>query len=338
MRSPYAGAPRTGGPYDAAMRPGPTEIATDIGADELALWQRLRRRAALSSLGIASLLAASKLVVAIASGSVSVLSSLADSLADVAGSGLTAWTVVLAHRPADEDHRYGHGRAEALSSLVQAALIAASGVFIAYVGVERLFDPTPLRHTGWALGVMALSIVGSLAVLAIQRSTLRRVRSIAIEADSAHYRGDVLGNLAVVAALLVAGRPGLSWVDPVVGAVLAVVLFGSSWRILRGSIDELMDRELPDDERARVADVIAADPDARDFHDLRTRRLGLGAHIELHLELDGHLDLVSAHEITDRVEAALKDAFPASEVTIHTEPHGLEDERLDDVISADPRD
>jgi len=304
--------------------------------DDLVLWQRLRRRAALSSIGIAGLLALTKLLAAIASGSVSVLSSLADSLADVAGSGLTAWTVVLAHRPADEEHRYGHGRAEALSSLVQAALVAASGVFIGYVGFERAIDPQPLRHTGWALAVMGLSIVGSVAVLAIHRSTLRRVRSIAIEADSAHYRGDVLANLAVVAALLVAGRPGLAWVDPAVGVLLAAVLLGTSWRIARRSVDELMDRELPDDERQRVAEVVEADPEARGFHDLRTRRLGLGAHIELHLELDGHLDLVAAHEITDRVEAALKDAFPASEVTIHTEPHGLEDDRLDDAISPDP--
>ncbi|MEL6715738.1 MAG: cation diffusion facilitator family transporter, partial [Planctomycetota bacterium] len=301
-----------------------------------ALWRKLRRRAAMTSLGIATLLATAKIVGAFVTGSVGVLSSLADSLADVAASGLTFWTVELAHRPADEDHRYGHGRAEALSSLVQAALVVASAIFVVYVGVGRLFDPEPLREGRWAIAVMALSVAGSLTIVGVQRATLRRVESVAIEADSLHYKGDVLSNLAIIAGLLVASRPGLGWVDPVIGGLIALYLMVSIGSVARRSIDQLMDRELSEDERARVAAVVEADPDVRGFHDLRTRSLGVSAHIDLHLELDGHLDLVTAHEITDRVERALLTAFPGSSVTIHTEPFGLDDDRLDDRVR-DPR-
>jgi ferrous-iron efflux pump FieF len=183
-----------------------------------------------------------------------------------------------------------------------------------------------------ALAVMALSCVGSASIVAIQAWTLRRVQSLAIQADSLHYKGDLLANVVVIVAILVTQEAGLAWFDPVAGAVIAGYLFFASVAIMRRSTDQLMDRELPGEARDRIAAIVHADPDARGFHDLRTRSLGLGAHIELHLELDGHLDLFEAHEITDRVELAIQGAFARSQVTIHTEPHGLDDERLDDLV------
>lgn len=299
----------------------------------LETWQTLRRRAAWVALGTALFLAGSKLAVGWLSGSVGVLSSLADSLADVAGSALTVWTVRLAHRPADEEHRYGHGRAEALSSLVQAAFVIASAVFILYLGARRLMEPEPLRYTGWAVGVMVLSLVLSLGVIAYQAWTLARVDSLAIEADSLHYKGDALSNLAVIVGIAVAGRGGLAWMDPAVGAGVALYLLAVAVSIFRRSADQLMDAELPEADRARIARIVESDPDVAGQHDLRTRSLGVAPHIELHLELDGGLSLAAAHDITDRVEAALKEAFQGAEVTIHMEPEGLEDERLDDRVS-----
>lgn len=288
----------------------------------------------MTSLCIALVLAATKLVAAFLSGSVAVLSSLADSLADVAASGLALWSVEVAHRPADEEHRFGHGRAEALSSLVQAALVAASGVFVLYAGVTRFIDPVPLEHTRIAVAVMVLSCAGSAVIVAVQAWTLRRVESLAIQADSLHYKGDLLANVSVIVAIIVTERENLPWFDPLIGAAIATYLFIVSIAIMRRSIDQLMDRELPETERERVAQIVEADPDTRGFHDLRTRSLGQGAHIELHLELDGDLDLTRAHDITDRVEQALHAAFPRSQVTIHTEPEGLDDERLDDLVGS----
>ncbi|MEZ5976973.1 MAG: cation diffusion facilitator family transporter [Planctomycetota bacterium] len=296
--------------------------------------QRLRRRAALTSVSVASVLAAAKLVAALLSGSVAVLSSLADSLADIAASSLTLWTVAVAHLPADEEHRFGHGKAEALSALVQAALVGGSGIYVVYAAIQRVVDPQPITYAGVALGVMGLSVVGSIAIVTVQSWVLRRVKSVAIEADSLHYRGDVLSNLAVVAALLVEQWTSWPWLDPIVGTVIAAYLFGAAFKIARESIDLLMDRELSEEERERIFTIVLDDPDTRGMHDLRTRSIGRSPHIELHLELEGHLDLWQAHEVTDRVELALGRAFPGAAVTIHQEPEGLEDERLDDRVRA----
>ncbi len=312
---------------------------TQVSAEE---WQRLRKRAVRTSLYIAAVLAATKLAAAVFSGSVAVLSSLADSLSDVAASGLALWSVEVAHRPADEEHRFGHGRAEALSSLVQAALVAASGVFVLYAGIVRFLEPRELVHTNWAVGAMALSMAGSAWIVAVQTQTLRRVQSLAIRADSLHYKGDLAANAAVIAALLISDLGGLQWFDPLLGALVATYLFFAAISIIRRSVDQLMDRELPDSVREKISRIVEADPDTLGHHDLRTRSLGTGsldsgAHIELHLELDGHLDLTRAHDITDRVEQALHAAFPQSQITIHTEPFGLEDERLDHLMRTESK-
>lgn len=295
----------------------------------------MRRRAALLGVAVAGLLVATKLVAAVVTGSIAVLSSLADSLADLAASGLTLWTVGVAAIPADEDHRFGHGKAEALSSLVQAALLLGAGVFVLILGFERVVDPAPVVRTNLALAVMGLSLVGSLAVVLGQGYVLGRVDSLAIRADREHYRGDALANLAVIVAVVVEGVPGFGWIDPVMGALIAVVLVTSAFGIGRRSVDLLMDRELDDGVRAVIADLVRADPDVRDLHDLRTRSIGRGVHIDLHLELDGELSLRDAHTITDRVEERLWRHFPGAELSIHQEPAGLVDDRLDDRVRAD---
>lgn len=302
-------------------------------APDDARWQALRRRAVLWSIGVATILATAKLVAALLSGSVSVLSSLADSLADMAASGLALWSVSVAHRPADEEHRFGHGKAEALTSLVQAAFVGTSGVFVLYTGITRLLDPRPLEHTALAIGVMVLSMVGSGVVVAVQARVLRQVKSVAIEADSLHYRSDLLANAAVILAILLSGVDGMAWVDPIVGAVIAGYLFVAAASIVRGSIDLLMDKELAGEHRERIERIVLADPDARGMHDLRTRSLGQAAHVELHLELDGRMDLYRAHAICERIWFAIEAEFPGSEITIHTDPAGLEENRLDDRIA-----
>jgi ferrous-iron efflux pump FieF len=296
--------------------------------------QRLRRRAALLGVGVAATLATTKLVAAVLTGSISVLSSLADSLADLVASCLTFWTVGVANSPADEDHRFGHGKAEALSALVQAALLLGAGVFVVVQAIERVLVPTPIARPWLALAVMGLSMLGSLVVVYGQSRALRRVDSLAIEADRSHYTGDALSNLAVILAVWVESTGGWIWVDPLVGVAVATVLVTNALSIGRRSVDLLMDKELADDVRARIESLVRSDPDVRDMHDLRTRSLGTGAHIDFHLELDGDLTLDAAHVVTDRVEQALRVEFPGSEVAIHQEPAGLDDERLDDRVRA----
>jgi len=327
---------RATGPVHRILRDVDPAKAIDplVGpAPDDAQWQALRRRAVRWSIGVAAVLALTKLVASLMSGSVSLLASLADSMADVAASSLALWSVSVAHRPADEEHRFGHGKAEALSSLVQAAFVGTSGVFVLYTGIARLLDPRPIEQTTLAIAVMVVSMFGSGLVVAIQARVLRQVRSIAIEADSLHYRGDLLANASVIVAIVLADHGGQTWADPVVGAAIAGYLFWSALGIVRGSIDLLMDRELSDEARARIEAIVEQDPDAEGVHDLRTRSLGQAAHVELHLELDGHMDLYRAHTITDRIGRAIVAAFPGSEVTIHTDPAGLPEDRLDDRIA-----
>jgi len=290
----------------------------------------LRRRAAVASVGVALILSAAKLAAWLATGSVAILSSLLDSLVDVAASALTLVAVGHAQRPPDRAHRFGHGKAEPLGALAQAAFILGSAAFLSFEAIARLTDPAPIRASGLGIAVMVGAIVLTLGLVAYQHRVIRRTGSLAIDADSVHYRGDLAITLGVIGTLVVAER--YPWVDPVVALAIAGYLVRSAWRIGRASLDVLMDRELPADDRRRIEAIVRADGQVRGLHDLRTRSSGTQAFIELHLELDGALSLAVAHRIADDVECALKEAFPGAEVVVHQEPAGLEDDRLDDRI------
>ncbi|MEQ8966438.1 MAG: cation diffusion facilitator family transporter [Azospirillaceae bacterium] len=292
---------------------------------------RLRRAAALASVAVALTLSAAKLFAWLATGSVTILSSLLDSLVDLAASTLTLLAVTHAQRPPDRSHRYGHGKAEPLGALAQAAFILGSAAFLSFEAIARLAEPAPIAATGIGIAVMVGAIVLTLALVGFQLYVVRTTGSLAIDADSLHYRGDLAIAVGVILTLLVAER--YPWVDPVVAMAIAAYLLHSAWKIGRSSLDVLMDRELPQGDRARIKAIVLADDRVRGLHDLRTRSSGTQAFIELHLELDGALSLAVAHRIADDVEDALKAAFPGAEVAVHQEPAGLEDERLDDRIA-----
>lgn len=290
---------------------------------------RLTRRAATLSVAVAVSLATLKLVAAMLTGSLAVLASVVDSLADVAASAITWLSVRVALRPADPIHRYGHGKAEALSALVQAALVAGSGVFVLIDGVRRLLVPAPIEAPELGFVVMGISLAATVALVLHQRRIVRITRSQAIAADSAHYLSDISTNLAVLLSLALAGPLQMPRADPAIAAGIASWLLAAAWRIGRDAIDTLMDRELDGAERARIEALVRDHPMTRGLHDLRTRSAGRVRFIELHLELDGHLTLSEAHRITDAIEQRLRAAFADAEVVIHQEPVGLADDRLD---------
>lgn len=290
---------------------------------------RLIRRAATLSVMVAVSLASLKLVAAMLTGSLAVLSSVVDSVADIAASAITWLSVRVAQRPADHGHRYGHGKAEALSALVQAALVAGSGLFVLIDGVRRLLVPAPIEAPELGFVVMAISLGATIALVLYQRRVVRIARSQAIAADSAHYLSDISTNIAVLVSLALAGPLQMPRADPAIAAGIAVWLLWTAWRIGRDATDTLMDRELDGAERARIELLVRDHPMTRGLHDLRTRAAGRVRFIELHLELDGHLTLTEAHRVTDAIEQRLRAAFPESEVVIHQEPAGLADDRLD---------
>ncbi|HYD68205.1 cation diffusion facilitator family transporter [Azospirillum sp.] len=294
---------------------------------------RLRQRATYASVGVALTLIVAKLAAYLVTESVSILSSLIDSSTDLMASVVTLLAVRQALRPADSAHRYGHGKAEALAALAQAAFIGGSAAFLAIEAVRRVITPQPVTQGTIGIAVMVLSIVLTAGLVTYQRHVVARTGSVAIGADRLHYAGDLLMNSAVIAALLLTAWTGVSAVDPLFGLGIAAFLLHGARGVAREALNVLMDRELPETERTRIAALVAAHPGAKGMHDLRTRSTGTGVFIELHLELDPTINVVQAHDITDAVEHELRAAFPTAEVIIHQEPAGLVDERLDNRIA-----
>ncbi|MGH8119478.1 MAG: cation diffusion facilitator family transporter [Gammaproteobacteria bacterium] len=284
----------------------------------------LVRTASYASVAIATFLVVIKLVAYLMTHSVSMLASLIDSLLDVAASFVNMVAIRHALVPADKEHRFGHGKAEPLAGLAQSAFIAGSALFLIVESGDRLFNPRVIEHGTVGLAVMVISTVLTIGLVIYQRYVIKKSRSIAIRADSLHYVGDVLVNLAIIAAFALSLF--LDWyiADPLFALGVAAYVLYNAWEIVMVSLDQLMDRELPDEERSRITGIAMSHPDVRNIHELRTRASGYTTFIQMHIEMDPGITLVRAHEISDEVEAELHKAFPISEVIIHEDPLGLE--------------
>jgi ferrous-iron efflux pump FieF len=282
--------------------------------------ERLLRLATTASVATAALLIVVKLVAFVMTDSVSILSTLIDSLLDAAASLVNLIAVRHALVPADREHRFGHGKAEPLAAMGQAAFISGSAIFLLIEAVPRFFTTHTVSHSGIGIGVMLFSIVATLALVTLQRHVVRRTGSLAISADQLHYMGDVLVNGAVIVALLLATQLGWGLADPLFGIAIAGYILYNAWQIAAGAFDMLMDRELPEQERARIRGVIQEHPGVLGIHDLRTRASGPQIFIQCHIELDARQSLLHAHAIADAVEADLRQAFPGAEVIIHQDP------------------
>lgn len=307
--------------------------ASDRARIDRTRMDRLRRRATYASVSVALILILTKLVAYLVTDSVSILSSLIDSSTDLLASLVTLVAVRTALRPPDEKHRYGHGKAEALGALAQGAFIGGSALFLALEAGRRLLHPQPVSEGLTGIAVMLLSIVLTAGLIAFQRHVVAATGSVAVGADRLHYSGDLLMNSAVITAILLTRWTGMAVFDAVFGLGIAAFLLFGARSVGRQALRVLMDRELPDADRARIEALVRAYPGAEGMHDLRTRSTGVGSFIELHLELSPTLTLAAAHEIADRIERQLREAFPNAEVLIHQEPSGLNDERLDNRIA-----
>jgi ferrous-iron efflux pump FieF len=281
---------------------------------------RLLRLATAASVATAVLLIVVKLVAYLLTDSVSILSTLIDSLLDAAASLVNLIAVRHALVPADREHRFGHGKAEPLAAMVQAAFITGSAIFLVIEAVPRFFTPHAIEREELGIAVMVFSIAATLALVALQRRVIRRTGSLAISADQMHYFGDLLVNGAVIVALVLATQLGWAFADPLFGIGIAAYILYNAWQIASGALDMLMDRELPQEERVRIRAVIEAHRDVLGIHDLRTRASGPQIFIQCHVELDAGLSLLQAHAVADAVEADLCRAFPGAEVIIHQDP------------------
>ncbi|MGE4219363.1 MAG: cation diffusion facilitator family transporter [Alphaproteobacteria bacterium] len=287
---------------------------------------RLMRRATYASASVATVLVLVKAGAWFATDAVAMLSSLVDSLLDAFASLLTLFAVHHALVPADREHRFGHGKAEPLAALGQAAFVTGSAILLAVEAGVRLLRPRPIEHGDIGIAVMVFSIVMTIGLVLYQRHVIRRSGSVAITADSIHYRGDLLMNLLVILALVLAPLLEFPQLDPLFGLGIAAFLMHGAWRIVQTSLDMLLDRELPDEERAQIRGIALANPAVVAVHELRSRQSGPTRFIQLHLVLDGAMSLKRAHRISDEVEQGIMEAFPNAEVIIHQDPEGEEEE------------
>lgn len=310
---------------NAAVAAGPP--AAGSGDTSNAHPGRLMRLATYASITTACVLIAIKLAAAVMTGSVSLLSTLLDSLLDAAASLLNLFAVSHALVPADREHRFGHGKVEALAALGQSAFITGSAVFLMFEVIDRFSDPQPIARSGVAIAVLGFSIAATLALVTFQRHVVRRTNSLAIRSDSAHYFGDLLVNVAVIVAVLLTAQVGWLYADPLIAAGVAIYILYMAWGIAKGALDMLMDRELPDGDRNRIKALALADPRVISAHDLKTRASGRQYFIQIHIEMDGKMTLEEAHRVSDEVEARILEAFPESEVIIHQDPAGIEELR-----------
>jgi ferrous-iron efflux pump FieF len=285
---------------------------------------RLMRNAAIASLSVSVFLVVIKALAYFGSHSVSVLAALTDSALDLFSSTLNLVAIRSALTPADAEHRFGHGKAEPLAGLAQGAFIAGSASFLIVQAVNRFITPEPVAQGSIALAVMLISVGVTFGLITYQRHVVRATGSIAVTADRAHYASDLLTNLGVIVALILAAGFKMEMADPVIALAVAGVLIWSAWGVFRQSYDQLMDRELPDEERARVRSIVMAHGEVRNMHDLRTRASGIHTFIQFHIELDPDISLMRAHEVSDAVEADVCAAFPHAEVIIHQDPAGVE--------------
>lgn len=290
---------------------------------------KLKRAASAASVALAAALTLLKVAAAVYTGSLAVLSSMIDSLADIFASSITFVAVKFASMQATDDHRYGFGKAEAISALVQSAFVAGSGIFVLYDGIMRLFMRKTVGDPDFGIVVMVISLAVTTALILFQKYVAKRTNSLAIAADSAHYTVDVVTNLAIIATLVVVKFWGIYWFDTVTALAVAGYLLLNAYKLACGAVSVLTDAELSDDIRKKVCRIVMENPFSQGIHDLRTRDLGGAYMFEFHLELDGDLPLSAAHEMTEAVEDNLLDEFPNAQIIIHQDPVGIKEERLD---------
>lgn len=283
----------------------------------------LTRGITLMSVGVAALLVTVKAAAWLASGSVALLASLADSALDLLASTITFFAVRYAAAPPDDDHRFGHGKAEAFASLMQAGLVFASAALVGQEAIRTLLNPRPLEAEGWALAVMGLSIVMTFLLITAQSWVLRRTRSVAVSGDRAHYASDLASNLAALAGIAASVWFGLEGLDGAAALVIAALLLWGAIGVFREAAVQLMDRELPAEDRARIIEIVSSDPRLTDVHQLRTRASGPYVHMQMHVDLDPLLTLEDAHRVIVEAERRLLAAFPMADILIHPDPRGL---------------
>lgn len=286
----------------------------------------LKKRVTAAAVIVATTLIILKAYAWVQTDSVSILSSLADSFLDLIASLLNLVAVRHAMMPADREHRFGHGKIEAISALLQSFIIMLSVLYVGYEAIERLIFPAPVSKPETGLWVMGISSLLTLGLVVYQSAVLKKIRSIAIHADAVHYKVDLLLNMGIFSSILIYQYLHITWIDAIVGFGVSLYIGRAAWQIGVSAMDILMDRELPREEIHTITQILMAHPSISGFHELKTRSSGTQKFIQVHAEMDGKISLYEAHEIAEQLERNLKEAFPDAHITIHQDPSDITEE------------
>lgn len=286
----------------------------------------LNRSAALASISVALLLVGLKVWAALSTGSTAMLGSLADTVLDLVASLATLLGVWVAAQPDDENHRFGHGKAEALAAMFQVVLISISALSLAFRAVDQWFGGARPEAADNGILVSVIAMAATLALLVWQRHVIRKTGSLAISTDHVHYQSDLLLNLAVIGALALDQYAGIAGADPLFGLGIALWLGWGAWGASQQAIEQLMDHEWDDAKKERFLEVVARHPELKGLHDLRTRTSGNRDFVQFHVAVDPHMTVREAHHVMDEIEAKLMAEFPGIEMLIHPDPEGLVNE------------
>ena len=281
--------------------------------------KKLIQRASYASVVTAIILLTSKVFAWFATDSSVILASLTDSFLDIGASIINLLAIKYALEPADEDHRFGHGKAESLAGLVQSALIVGSAILLILHGFSSLLDNQAIAHSEWGIGVSIFALVITFILIRYQSFVVKATGSVAIKADSLHYKSDLWLNAGVLAALLLSTF-GFYWVDGLATILISCYILYSAYEIAVESVQSLLDHELPTDDINRIITIVNNTEHVLGMHDLRTRQSGYMKFIQLHIELEDGITLYKAHDIADKVEENLLRVFTNTDVLIHQDP------------------
>ncbi|WP_304180195.1 cation diffusion facilitator family transporter [Phenylobacterium aquaticum] len=282
----------------------------------------LTRRVTMLSVATAGVLVSIKAIAWMASGSVALLASMADSGLDLVASLITFFAVRYAAVPPDDEHRFGHGKAEAFSSLVQAGLVFASAALIGQEALRHLAAPHPLAREGWAVAVMAVSTLLTFLLIAAQTRVLNQTSSVAVSGDRAHYATDLASNIIALIGIAASAVMGVNGLDAIAALAVTGLLLWGAISVFREASHQLMDRELPEADRQQIIALLTEDGRLTDVHQLRTRASGPYVHIQMHVDLDPALSLEEAHAVMVAAEKRVLARFPAADILIHPDPRG----------------